>query len=289
MVGTIRLAEHREAPGLFGPGELAAVDDDAAHRRAVAAHELGQRVDDDIRPVFDRAEQDRRRDRVVDDQGNAGAVGDGGDLLDVADVARRIADALAEDGAGIVVDKRRDGLGLVAFRKADGDPLSRQDMGEQGMGGAIELRHGDDVAAVIGEVDDRIVKRGLAGADGERGKPALHQRHAPLEHLRRRIADPAVAVAFDLKIEQRGAVVGAVELVGDGLEDRRRCSFRRRIGVVAPVNCDGFAAHLATSPAISGRIDFRERCSNLCDSGALSTIFGGTTSVTYPQEIGPVS
>ena len=56
----------------------AAVDDGAAERRAVAAHELGQRMHDDVGAVFDRPQQDRRRDRVVDDQRHAVPVRDVG-------------------------------------------------------------------------------------------------------------------------------------------------------------------------------------------------------------------
>ena len=61
----------REAVGVARPVGTAAVDHDAAHRRAMAAHELGQRMHDDVGAVLDRAQQDRRRDRIVDDQRHA--------------------------------------------------------------------------------------------------------------------------------------------------------------------------------------------------------------------------
>ncbi len=51
-----RLRKHRVA-AVARPVELAAVDDDAADRVAVAADELGQRVDDDVGAVLERPAQ----------------------------------------------------------------------------------------------------------------------------------------------------------------------------------------------------------------------------------------
>ena len=122
VIGRVRRAEHREALRVLLPGKLAAVDDDAAHGRAVAAHELGQRMHHDVGAVLDRPQQDRRRDRVVDDQRHAVPVRDVGERLDVADVAGRIADALAEQRAGLVVDQLLDGGGVSAAAKRTSMP-----------------------------------------------------------------------------------------------------------------------------------------------------------------------
>ncbi len=88
----------------FRPVESAAVDDDAAHRVAVAADELCQRVDDDVGAVFDRAHEVGRRQRVVDDQRQAVLVGEIGERLDVDELAARIGEALDEDELGLAVD-----------------------------------------------------------------------------------------------------------------------------------------------------------------------------------------
>ena len=50
------------------PIERAAIDDDAAHRIAVAAEELRRGMDDDVGAVLGGAHQVGRRQRVVDDQ-----------------------------------------------------------------------------------------------------------------------------------------------------------------------------------------------------------------------------
>ena len=85
VVGGRRLGEHGKAA--VRPLERAAVDDDAADRRAVAADELRRRVDDDVGAVLDRAAEVRRGERVVDDQRRAVLVRDLRHRLDVEDVA----------------------------------------------------------------------------------------------------------------------------------------------------------------------------------------------------------
>ena len=59
-----------------------------------------------------------------------------------------------------------------------------------------------------------------------------------------------VAIAIDLEVEQRRAMVGAVEGVGDGLIDRHGDGLGRRIDVVAAVNGDRFASHGLTAACL---------------------------------------
>ena len=143
---------------------LIAVDDGAAQRGSVAAHELRQRVDDHIRAVLDRPQQDRRRDGVVDDERNPVTVRHARQRLDVADVARGISDRFAEHRAGAVVDQLLDVGRLIACGEPYRHTLTRKYMGEQRMGGPVELRHRHDVAAEFGDVEQGIIQRGLSGA-----------------------------------------------------------------------------------------------------------------------------
>ena len=104
MVARVRLDELRElARG--NPVELAAVDDDAAERRAVAADELRSRVDDDVRAILERAQLIRRRERAVDDERDVVLVRDVSDSLDVDEVGIRIADGLDVDNARVLLDR----------------------------------------------------------------------------------------------------------------------------------------------------------------------------------------
>ncbi len=202
----------------------------------------------DVGAVFDRTEQDRRRHGVINEKRYAVARGDGGKRLDVADISRRIADALAKDCARIVVDQLLDRLGPVGFGKAYGDALARQDMREQRIGRAVKLRHRDDVAAERGKIEHRVIERRLPGGNAQRLDAAFECSDAAFEHRGRRIADPAVAVALGFEIEQRGAVISAVEFVGHRLIDRYRDGLRRRIGFVAAVNGHRLVLHVVPPP-----------------------------------------
>jgi hypothetical protein len=73
--------------------------------------------------------------------------------------------------------------------------------------------------------------------------PALQRGDAALQHIGGGIADPAVAVALGFEIEQRRAMLCAVEGVGDGLIDRHGNGLRRRIDLVAAVNGDRLGFH----------------------------------------------
>src|SRR5947209_17427824 len=115
------------------------------------------------------------------------------------------------------------------------------------MGRPVELRHGDDVAAAIGQRGDRVIKRCLAGTDGKRGMPAFERGDAPLQHVDRRIADPAVAEALGLQIEQSRAVIGAVEGIGDRLVNGHGNRVRRRIVLEPAVDRDCLFTHDATN------------------------------------------
>ena len=187
---------------MLGPREASAVDDGAAERRAVAAEKFRQRMNRDIGAVIEGFQQDRGGDGVVDHQRHAMTMRDLRQRLDVADIAGGIADGLGKNRLGIFVDQLLDGVGLVAFGEAGGDALTRQDVGEQGVRRAVKLRHRDDVAAGVGEVDESEMQRRLTGGDRERADAAFEFGDAFFEHRRGRVRDPAVAIAFRLEIEQ---------------------------------------------------------------------------------------
>src|SRR4051794_29195082 len=64
-----------------------------------------------------------------------------------------------------------------------------------------------------------------------------------LAALAGRVGDGGIAIAGRFEIEQRGAVIDAVELRGNGLIDRYRDGFGRWIAFKAAVNSDCFVSH----------------------------------------------
>src|SRR5690606_6817080 len=126
---------------------------------AVAAHVLGERVYHDVGTVLDRAPQVGRRHGIVDDQRNARVVGDLGQLLDVGDIARGIADGLAEQRLGPAVDETGQTLEVVVVGETHLDAPSRQAVGKEVIGTAVELAGGDDVVTDFGDGLDGVLDR----------------------------------------------------------------------------------------------------------------------------------
>ncbi len=116
-------------------------------------------------------------------------------------------------------------------------------MGEESVGRAVELRHRHDVAAHLRDVQRRIVNCGLPRGDAQGFDSAFEFGDALLEHVGGRVADSAVPITRHFEVEQRGAVLGAVERVRGRLINRHGDGFRRRVRVEASVNCDGFPLH----------------------------------------------
>ena len=164
--------------------------------------------------------------------------------FEVADVAGRISHALAKERAGVVIDQLLHRLRMIALGKSNADPELRQDVREQRMRRAIELRDGNDVLAVARYVQHRVVQSGLPAADCERADAPFERSDAPFEYVASRIADSAVAIALDLEVEQGSTVLGAVEGIGNRLIDRHRDRPGRRIDLVPAVDCKRFVSQI---------------------------------------------
>ena len=209
----------------------------------MAAEELRHRLHHDIRAELDGPQQHRRGDGVVDDQRHALRMRDRGQCLDIADIAGGVADGLAEDRDRILVDQLCDIVGLVRGGEARRHAHARQDVGEERVCRAIELRHRHDVAAGIGDAEHRVMERRLARSEAERAGAAMQRRQPPLEHGGRRVADAAIAEALGFEIEQGSGMGRAVEFVGDGLVNRNGGRPHRCVGVVTRMNGKGLGSH----------------------------------------------
>ena len=69
-------------------------------------------------PVLDRAQQHRRRQRVVDDQRHAGSVRGVGDGTHVEHVELRVAERLGEEQLGVGLDRRFPGRDVAGIDEA---------------------------------------------------------------------------------------------------------------------------------------------------------------------------
>ena len=195
-----------------GEVEGARVDDDAGDRGAVAAEVLRRGVHDDVGAPLDRADEEGRRDGVVDDERHAVLVGEGGDGLDVEDLGLRVGDRLAEEQLGVGADRGapRVDRGRV-LDEAHLDAEARQRVLQQVEGAAVERGGGDDVVARLGDVEHGERLGRLARGDEQGADAALERGDALLDDVGRRVHQPGVDVAELLEPEEVCGVVGVVK------------------------------------------------------------------------------
>ena len=232
MIFRPRLAQHRITP-LARPVEGAAVDDQATDRIAMATKEFGQRMHDDIGAVIDRLAQIRGGERVVDDIGHAGTLGDLRHRLHVGDDAARIGDRLGENRLGLWADGAIERGNILRVRPHHVPAEILEGVIELVDRAAIELLRGDEFVARLHQAMKRQHLRGVTGGDRKPRSAAFERGDAFLEHGSGRVADARIDVAEGLQPKQRCGVIDAFEHVRRGLIDRCRACARCRIGLRA--------------------------------------------------------
>ena len=180
---------------------------------------LGGRMDHDGGTVIERP-ADHGRGGVVHDQRHAELAPDRGHLADREHGELRVGQRLGIVGAGAVVGRPPEGLGVGRIGEAHGDAHGRQRVGEQVPGAAIEVGGADHVVAGPAQVLQRHRRGGLAGADGQRRNAAFERRHPLLQRITGGIHDARIDVAELLQPEQVRRMLRVAELVGRGLHDR---------------------------------------------------------------------
>ncbi|MNS80873.1 hypothetical protein D3C72_1145700 [compost metagenome] len=190
--------------------------------------------------MFERAQQERRGYRVVDDQRHACRMRDLGDRGNVGDVAARVADRLDEHGLGARIDQgcERRRVGRIGETRLDA--VLRQCVRQQIEAAAVQRAGGDDVVAGLGNGLDRIGDRRLPRGQCQRADAPFQCRHALLQHVGGGVHDARIDVARYLQVEQVRSVLGVIECVGHGLVDRHRHRAGGRVGAVAAVHGQGF-------------------------------------------------
>src|SRR5690606_23210555 len=126
-------------------------------------------------------------------------------------VAGRVADRLAEHRLGLAINCSSNAVEIVVADETHFNTATRQAVGEEVVGAAVQLADGDDVVAHFGDGLQRILDCRHAGGYCQRTDTALHRRHALLEHGVGRVHDAGVDIAGHLQVEQVGTVLGAVE------------------------------------------------------------------------------
>ena len=243
VVGDIGFVEPTEARLVLGPGELAGVHQGAADGGAVATQVLGEGMDDDVGAMLEGPAQIGGGHRVVDDQGDAVGMSHVGHGADVGDIACRVADGLAEDRLGALIDQGRHARDVVGGGEADLDAELRQGVGEEVIGAAIEGRSGDDVVAALANGEEGVGHRRHARGQGQAADAALQGRQPLFQHVAGGIHDAGVDVARHFEVEQVRPVLGVIEGVGGGLVNRGGDGVGSRVRLKAGVDGQGLDLH----------------------------------------------
>ena len=174
----------------------------------MTAEELRRRVHDDVGAPLDRPAQVRSCDRRVDDQRDAGTVGDCGEALEIGDDAGRVGDDFGVDQLRVRLHRGGEVGGLVAGDERGRDAEAGERSLEQRAGAAVQLGRRDDVVAGLAQrADDEELGRLPAGRR-DRTDAAFEAGHPLLERGDGRVADAGVDVAELLQGEQVGRVGG---------------------------------------------------------------------------------
>ena len=116
VIGRLRLREGGEL--VRGrPVELATIDNHAAGDGPVAGQVFRHGADHQRRSMLNRAAEIASGRGVVDNQGEAGVIGNLRNGVEVCDIAAGIGNRLTEDRARILVDGGLDRVGIIKIDK----------------------------------------------------------------------------------------------------------------------------------------------------------------------------
>ena len=107
----------------------------------------------DIAPEFERTAENRRRERIVDNERNAVFVSDLGELRDVENATGRIGDGLAENAFRVRTERRLNRLRVgiwINEREFDTELLERN--GEEVESSAVDLGGTYDMVSRAAEI-----------------------------------------------------------------------------------------------------------------------------------------
>jgi len=114
---------------------------------------------------------------------------------------------------------------------------------EQGVGPAIEQRHGDDVVTFLGNIQNGIIDRRAAGAEAKPRDATFEFCAALFKYRRGRIHDARVDIARNCEVKEICTMLGIVKFVSDSLVDRNGDRLGGAVGLESGVYGQGLIFH----------------------------------------------
>ena len=230
-----RLRQHR-ITARFDEIERAAIDNQTADGIAMATQKFGCRMDDNIGPVLEGADQIGRGHRIVDNQRHTGFMGNIGNGTDINHHTARIGNGFDKDRLCLGRNGPLETRGIIRIRP-DHIPV-KVFIGviELVNRPAIEFFGGDEFIPRLQQRMEHQKFCGMARGHRQSGRAAFKRCHALFQHRASGIADPGVDIAESLQAKQRGGMIHIVKHKARCLVNRRGPRACRRIGCSTGMN-----------------------------------------------------
>ena len=132
---------------------------------------------------------------VVHHQGQLIPVGQGGQGIQIGDIAVGITQSFHIDSPSIGLDGLLHLGEIVNIDKGGGDAQLGQSVGHQVIAAAVDGLLGHDVPAALGQRLKSIGDGGGAGGQGQSGRPSFQSSYTPFQDLLRGVSESAVDVS----------------------------------------------------------------------------------------------
>src|SRR5262249_50790337 len=182
------------------------VDEDA-NGNAVAADPFGDGMHHDIRAKHDGAAEIWGCEGVVDEERNARAMGDFGNLGDVEHFKAGIADGLRDNEPAVGTDGGAETIEVAWLYEGGGDTEARQCGREKIDGAAVQRSGRDDVVSCAEQRSDAQVHRRHAARRADRAYTALQRCEPFFKYGGGGVGDAGIDMSGTLEIEQRRRVI----------------------------------------------------------------------------------
>ena len=226
VVARIRFGEALETVVVRFPVEVAAINDAATHSHRVTVHVLGGGVRHDVHAEFNRAAENRGRERVIHNHRNAVLVGDVSEALEVQNLASRVCDRFAEEALGVRAESLLDFFiaGVLVHERAFDAELLHRD-GEEVARAAVNSARANEVVTRFADVEHGVEIRSLTGARKHRSDTTFESSNLVGDSVVSRVLQTRVEVAAGLQVEQVRHVVGGFVLECGALVDGENARF----------------------------------------------------------------
>ena len=191
VISRVRLRQLREF-SRTGPVEFPGINDDATQGSSVYANELRSRMHDDIGSVFNRADQERCAERVIDNQGNSMLMGNAGHRLQINQIGIRVTQCFNKDGFRMLLYGLFEVPWLGRIHKCCMNSIVGKRMFQQVVCTAIKRPGSHQMITTAGNVQKGISNGGGTRSHGQSGYAAFQCSHTLFEDILRRVSQPAI-------------------------------------------------------------------------------------------------